>query len=108
MLKLLNKMFGKKEVTVEIIKETFTIAEMKEVIECWDNAIESKRPITKIYIVNSKMSGSHRRGQLLNVEYYEGQYIKGYKEVTVGGVFTVPTSIEDLQDSNILYVPHFS
>lgn len=109
MSSLLNKLFGRKqkEVEPEKVKETFTSIEMREVLEAWNEIVESKRPISKILIVNNKQFSSHKRGQVLNVEWYEGEYIQGYKEIIVGGVFTIPTTIEDLQDSNVLYVPYF-
>ena len=109
MLNLLNKIFGNKkpEAKTETTKETFTSIEMRETLEAWTEAVESKCPISKILIVNNKQFSSHKRGEVLNVEWYEGEYIKGYKEITVGGVFPVPTKIEDLEDSNMLYVPYF-
>ena len=107
MLKLFTKLFKKETKEVIVIKETFTNVEIKETVEIWENALQNKKAINKILIVNSKEFASHSKGTILNVEYYEGEYIKGYKEVTVGGVFKVPT-FESLQDSNILYIPYFN
>lgn len=107
MLNLIAKLFKKETKEIIVIKETFTNVEIKETLESWNNVLQNNKTVNKILIVNSKEFASHSKGSILNVEYYEGEYNKGYKEVTVGGVFTVPT-FESLQDSNILYVPYFN
>lgn len=107
MKNLLKKLLGKKEVKLEVAKETFSNVEMREVVKAWSEAVEENKKVEKILVVNNLMFASKRRGDIVDVEWYENQTIKGYKEKIVGGVFPVPTSVEDLQDSNILYVPYF-
>lgn len=107
MLKLFTKLFKKETKEVIVTKETFTNIEIKETLESWEDALQNNKAVSKILIVNSKEFASHSKGSILNVEPYENEYIKGYKEVTVGGVFKVPT-FGSLQDSNILYIPYFN
>lgn len=96
--------------TIWDIEESFTIADITQTLSEWEYATSENLKIDALIVINNKITGAHKKGEIIEVETVTLQDgTTAYKGKQVGGIYKVPNQneIKDLIDGNMLYAPYF-